>query len=82
MLLPSAEWLETNLVIPQLNAIVIRQAVTHLFETVEEGLIWTQIVQKMAEMGNVHAQELTPRARTASRCTRTSTRSRSCTSTT
>ncbi len=23
----------------------------------EEGLIWTQIVQKMAEMGNVHAQE-------------------------
>ena len=57
MLLPSAEWLETNLVIPQLNAIVIRQAVTHLFETVEEGLIWTQIVQKMAEMGNVHAQE-------------------------
>ena len=83
MLLPSAEWLETNLVIPQLNAIVIRQAVTHLFETVEEGLIWTQIVQKMAEMGNVHAQEPSrPRARTASRCTRTSTRSRSCTSTT
>ena len=80
MLLPSAEWLETNLVIPQLNAIVIRQAVTHLFETVEEGLIWTQIVQKMAEMGNVHAQEPSrPRARTASPCTETSTRSRSCT---
>ena len=56
MLLPSAEWLETNLVIPQLNTIVIRQAVTHLFETVEEGLIWTQIVQKMAELGNEHAK--------------------------
>lgn len=53
-LLPSTEWLETNLPIPQLNTIVMRQAVTHLFETVEEGIIWTQIVQKCAELGNKH----------------------------
>lgn len=32
----------------------MRQAVTHLFETVEEGIIWTQIVQKCAELGNTH----------------------------
>ena len=80
MLLPSAEWLETNLVIPQLNAIVIRQAVTHLFETVEEGLIWTQIVQKMARWAtSTRRRPSRPRARTASPCTETSTRSRSCT---
>ena len=54
LLLPTTEWLETNLTIPQLNAIVMRQAVTHLFETVEEGIIWTQIVQKCAELGNTH----------------------------
>ena len=53
-LLPVTEWLETNLTIPQLNTIVVRQAVTHLFETVEEGIIWTQIVQKCAELGNEH----------------------------
>ncbi len=55
MILPCTEWLETNLTIPQLNTIVIRQAVTHLFETVEEGIIWTQIVQKCAELGNEQA---------------------------
>ena len=54
LLLPTTEWLETNLTIPQLNTIVMRQAVTHLFETVEEGIIWTQIVQKCAELGNTH----------------------------
>jgi anaerobic selenocysteine-containing dehydrogenase len=54
LLLPTTEWLETNLTIPQLNTIVMRQAVTHLFETVEEGIIWTQIVQKCAELGNEH----------------------------
>lgn len=53
-LLPCTEWLETNLPIPQLNTIVVRQAVTHLFETVEEGIIWTNIVQKCAELGNEH----------------------------
>lgn len=55
MLLPCTEWLETNLTIPQLNTIVMRQACTHLFETVEEGIIWTQIVQKCAELGNTDA---------------------------
>lgn len=50
--LPCTEWLETNLPIPQLNTVVVRQAVTHLFETVEEGIIWTNIVQKCAELGN------------------------------
>lgn len=55
LLLPCTEWLETNLPIPQLNTIVVRQAVTHLFETVEEGIIWTQVVQKCAELGNTDA---------------------------
>ncbi len=55
LVLPCTEWLETNLPIPQLNTIVVRQAVTHLFETVEEGIIWTNIVQKCAELGNADA---------------------------
>ncbi|MFR1638343.1 MAG: hypothetical protein ACLSVD_03705 [Eggerthellaceae bacterium] len=45
-----------------------------------EGLIWTQIVQKMAEMATcMRRRPSRPRARTASPCTETSTRSRSCT---
>lgn len=64
MVLPCTEWLETNLTIPQLNTIVIRQAVTHLFETVEEGIIWTEIVQKCAELGNEHC----PKAFDADAC--------------
>ena len=52
LLLPCTEWLETNLPIPQLNTIVVRQAVTHLFETVEEGIIWTNILQRCVELGN------------------------------
>lgn len=52
MVLPCTEWLETNLPINQANTVVMRQEVTHLFETVEEGIIWTQILQKMAALGN------------------------------
>ena len=53
-LLPCTEWLETNLPIPQLNTIVMRQACTHLFEHVEEGIIWINIVKRCAELGNTH----------------------------
>lgn len=62
--LPSTEWLETDLAIPQLNTVVIRQAVTHLFETVEEGIIWIEIVKKCAELGNTHC----PKAFDANEC--------------
>lgn len=54
LLLPCPEWLETNVPITQLNTIVVRQAVTHLFETVDEGIMWSQIVAKCAELGNEH----------------------------
>lgn len=64
LILPCTEWLETNLPIPQLNTVVMRQAVTHLYETVEEGIIWTQIVQKCAELGNTHC----PKAFDANEC--------------
>ncbi len=54
IILPCTEWLETNLVIQQLNTVMVRQAVTHLFETVDEGIIWSSIVKKCAELGNEH----------------------------
>ncbi len=62
--LPCTEWLETNLAIPQLNTIVMRQAVTHLYETVEEGIIWINIAKRCAELGNTHC----PKAFDAEAC--------------
>lgn len=55
--LPTQEWLESYFVISHANKAVIRQPVVHLYETVNEGVIWSEIVHACAELGNPFAQK-------------------------
>lgn len=52
ILLPTTEWLETNYAIPVLNTLVCRQAVTHLYETMDECLIWAKLARRLGELGH------------------------------
>lgn len=52
LLLPTEEWLETDMMQESMNRFVVRQAVTHLYETVDETAIWSLIVKRCAEKGD------------------------------
>lgn len=52
MLLPATEWLETNMLVENLNMVFARQAVTHLWDTCDETLFWGQLVKRLAELGH------------------------------
>ena len=52
MILPTTEWLETNHIVETLNQIFARQEVVHTWETVDETLIWSQILIRCAELGH------------------------------
>lgn len=52
ILLPATEWLETEQVVSIFNQVFVRQAVTHLWETMNETAIWTSIAKKCAELGH------------------------------
>ena len=52
ILLPTTEWLETNYLQQVCNTISIRQPVTHLYETIDECLIWSLLCKKCAELGD------------------------------
>lgn len=56
MILPAAEWLETNMLVENLNMVFARQAVTHLYETADETLFWGQLVKRLAELGHENCQ--------------------------
>ncbi|MCI8595013.1 MAG: molybdopterin-dependent oxidoreductase [Oscillospiraceae bacterium] len=51
-LLPTTEWLETNYLQQVCNTVSIRQPVDHLYETIDECLIWSLLTQKCAELGD------------------------------
>ena len=55
--LPTQEWLEIYFTIAHANKIIIRQPVVHLYETVNEGVIWSEIAHRCAELGNPFAQK-------------------------
>ena len=55
--LPTQEWLESYFTIAHANKIIIRQPVVHLYETVNEGVIWSEIAHRCAELGNPFAQK-------------------------
>lgn len=57
MILPATEWLETNMLVENLNMIFARQAVTHLYETADETLFWGQLVKRLAELGHENCQK-------------------------
>ncbi|QUN07095.1 molybdopterin-dependent oxidoreductase [Shewanella yunxiaonensis] len=57
MLLPAAEWLETNMLVESLNMLCGRQAVTHTWETMDETLFWSKLAKRLADMGHENCQK-------------------------
>jgi anaerobic selenocysteine-containing dehydrogenase len=52
ILLPTEEWLETDMMVETCNTLVARQAVTHLWETIDETVIWSKLAKKCGELGH------------------------------
>lgn len=52
ILLPTEEWLETDMMIEICNKLFARQATTHLWETVDETVIWSMIAKRCGEKGH------------------------------
>lgn len=52
ILLPTTEWLESDYVVPPLNMLFVRQAVTHTYETMNETVIWAKIAKRCGELGH------------------------------
>ncbi len=52
ILLPTEEWLETNMIVETCNTLCARQQVTHLWETMDETLIWSKIAKRCGELGD------------------------------
>jgi len=52
ILLPTAEWLETDMMVETCNTLVARQACTHLWETMDETDIWSRIARRCGELGH------------------------------
>lgn len=57
ILLSAAEWLETNMIVETCNTLVARQAVTHLWETMDETLFWSKLARRCAERGHENCQK-------------------------
>lgn len=57
ILLPTAEWLETDMIVETCNMLVARQAAVHLWETMDETLIWSKLAKKCAELGHENCQK-------------------------
>jgi anaerobic selenocysteine-containing dehydrogenase len=57
MILPTEEWLETDMLQESCNRMIIRQATTHLWETVDETMIWSMIAKRCAELGDKECQK-------------------------
>lgn len=52
ILLPTEEWLETDMMVETCNTLVARQATTHLWETVDETVIWSMLAKRCGELGH------------------------------
>ena len=52
ILLPTEEWLETNMIVETCNTLCARQAAAHVWETVDETLIWSKIAKRCGELGH------------------------------
>lgn len=52
ILLPTKEWLETDMMVETCNTLVARQATTHLWETIDETVIWSMLAKKCGELGH------------------------------
>lgn len=52
IILPTAEWLETAYAAERMNVMLIRQDITHLYEAVDETMIWSWLAFAMAKRGH------------------------------
>lgn len=52
ILLPANEWLETDMIVETLNVVSPRQAVVHLWETMDETLFWSKLAKRCADLGH------------------------------
>ena len=52
IILPTAEWLEMAYVSCRMNVMLIRRDITHLYEAVDEAMIWSWIAKAMADRGH------------------------------
>lgn len=52
VVLPTQEWLETEMVVETCNMCVARQQVVRLWETRDETLIWSNIAKRCGELGH------------------------------
>ncbi len=52
ILLPTEEWLETDMIVETCNTLCARQQVTHLWETMDETLIWSKLAKRCGELGH------------------------------
>ncbi|HHT17441.1 MAG TPA: molybdopterin-dependent oxidoreductase, partial [Papillibacter sp.] len=57
ILLPAAEWLETDMIVETCNTLVARQAVVQLWETMDETLFWSKLAKRLAELGHEGCQK-------------------------
>ncbi|MCL2898002.1 molybdopterin-containing oxidoreductase family protein [Brenneria tiliae] len=57
ILLPAAEWLETDMLVESLNTVFARQAVTHIWETENETLFWAKLAKRCAQLGHENCQK-------------------------
>lgn len=57
MLLPASEWLETDMPVESCNKVFARQAVTHLWETMDETLFWSKLAKRCAELGHENCKK-------------------------
>ena len=65
VLLPTTEWLESDYVVPPLNYLFVRQAVTHTYETMNETVIWAKIAKRCGELGHQGCRDSFDPAKTA-----------------
>ncbi|MDR3437923.1 molybdopterin-dependent oxidoreductase [Telmatospirillum sp.] len=56
-LLPANEWLETDFMVSSYNRMFARQAVTHLWETMNETWFWARLAKKCAELGHENCKK-------------------------
>lgn len=57
VLLPAEEWLETDMPVDSCNMLFARQAVTHLWETMDETVFWSKLAKRCADMGHENCKK-------------------------
>lgn len=57
ILLPTEEWLETDMMVETCNTLCARQACTHLWETIDETVIWSKLAKRCGELGHEACQK-------------------------